>query len=87
MLAIIVAVTRRDFLKLMGSSAIVFGFGIFGLGNFLRTQQQNLQRASGQSQGSWSSNSDTVDVAIYAALLKSGNIFYLAGSANHNPQI
>jgi hypothetical protein len=78
--------SRRDFLKLMGSSAIVFGLGIFGVGNYLRSQQ-NLQRATAQSQGSWSSNSDTDDVAIHCALLKNGNILYVAGSALHNPQI
>ena len=45
--------------------------------------RSNASSASAQSAGSWSIGQNTTAVAIHAALLKSGNIFYLAGSGYH----
>ena len=76
--------SRREFLKLIGYGGIaltlapLLNFG--GLGQLLRS---NAPSASAQSAGSWSIGQNTTAVAIHAALLKSGKIFYLAGSGYH----
>jgi hypothetical protein len=87
-LAIIVAVTRRDFLKIMGASASVFIFGSlsgFGLlnNNNKRSATTAINEAEAQTVGSWTSGQNTSTVAIHASLLPNGRIFYLAGSGYH----
>jgi hypothetical protein len=82
------AISRRDFLKVMGSGAIVLGLTIFGVENFLKLGNLTTsKRASASTSGSWAMGSDTLDAGIHAALLEDGKIFYLAGSGNHAPQI
>jgi Domain of unknown function (DUF1929) len=90
-LAIIVAVTRRDFLKIMGASASVFVFGSLSGFALLNNNNNNNKRsattaineAEAQTAGSWTSGQNTSTVAIHASLLPNGRIFYLAGSGYH----
>jgi hypothetical protein len=89
-------ISRRDFLKLLlqsGSSVVLFA--MFGFGGFYNTLFK-LQSPSGNrsgnigsaiTAGSWSSSSNSVDVAIHAALLGNGKVFYLAGSGFHRDQV
>jgi hypothetical protein len=83
MTVISVALTRRDFLKLMGAGAGIFIFGgIGGLG--LLNSNNKARQASAQATGSWSSGSNTSTVAIHASILPNGKIFYFAGSGYHS---
>ena len=79
-------ISRRDFLKLLGYGAIAISSGIFlHLGRFGDiSQRTNL--ASAQGNGSWAMGQNTTAVAIHAAVLPNGKIFYLAGSAYHPEQ-
>jgi hypothetical protein len=90
-LAIIVAVTRRDFLKIMGASASVFVFGMlsgFGLlnngNNNKRSATTAINEADAQTTGSWSSGQNTTTIAIHASLLHTGRVLYVAGSGYHS---
>jgi hypothetical protein len=74
-------ISRRTFLKIFGAGAAVLAFGLMG-GDFL-AKNRFSQTASAQSSGSWSRGPDTTTIAIHAALLHSGKIFYLAGSGFH----
>ena len=77
-------ISRRDFLKLLGYGSVAIGLG--GLLRFssLPDLTNNFVRlTSAQSSGSWSSGPNTTTVAIHAALLPSGKVFYLAGSGYH----
>jgi hypothetical protein len=76
-------ISRRDFLKLMGSGAVVFAVGAFGLSNYSRNARND---ARAQSAGSWSSAASTVDVGIHASLLAGGKVYYMAGSGFHVSQ-
>ena len=73
--------SRRDFLKLLGASAVV---GV--LGKFVNFAPQNIQpqsiirEASAQSLGSWSLGQNTLIPPIHTALLRNGKIMYVAGS-------
>jgi hypothetical protein len=91
-------INRRDFLKLLiksGSAVVLFSaFGFGGIFNILFRQEGPSGNRSGSSNigsaitaGSWSTISNTVDVAIHAALLGNGKVFYLAGSGFHRDQV
>ncbi|HJU34630.1 MAG TPA: galactose oxidase-like domain-containing protein [Nitrososphaera sp.] len=91
-------INRRDFLKLLiksGSAVVLFSaFGFGGIFNiFFRQEGPSGNRNAGSNigsaitAGSWSTSSNTVDVAIHAALLGSGKVFYLAGSGFHRDQV
>ncbi len=77
-------ISRRDFLKLVGSGAAVLGFGLtlgkltnnLGLNNV-----QNSLSAYANTPGSWSMGPNLLSVPIHAALLPNGKIFYLTGDA------
>ena len=74
-------VSRRDFLKLVGVGATVLAVGGFGgISNLFNTRSYKPARAQESSGGSWTRGPDTTTVAIHAALLPNGKIFYLAGS-------
>ena len=79
-------ISRRDFLKLLGYGVIALSSGLFlHLGRFGDiSQRSNL--VSAQGSGSWAIGQNTTAVAIHAAVLPNGNIFYLAGSAYHPEQ-
>jgi chitodextrinase len=90
-LAIIVAVTRRDFLKIMGASASVFvfsslsGFGLLNnRNNNKRSATTAINEADAQTAGSWSSGQNTTTIAIHASLLPTGRVLYVAGSGYHS---
>ena len=74
-------ISRRDFLKLLGYGSITLSSGLFlHLGRFGDiSQRSNL--VSAQGSGSWAIGQNTTAVAIHAAVLPNGKIFYLAGSA------
>jgi hypothetical protein len=78
-------VSRRDFLKLLGSGAFVFGLGALGYSLF-NPGRESKSRATAQSAGSWSSASNTIDVGIHASLLAGGKVYYMAGSGFHVSQ-
>jgi hypothetical protein len=77
-------VSRRDFLKLLGSGAVVVG--AFGLSSVFSSNRDSKRGATAQSSGSWSSASNTTDVGIHASLLAGGKVYYLAGSGFHVSQ-
>jgi galactose oxidase-like protein/Kelch motif protein len=81
-----VALTRRDFLKMMGAGAGIFVFGSVGGLGLLNSNKarQAVEEASAQSAGSWSSGTNTSTVAIHASILPNGKIFYFAGSGYHS---
>jgi hypothetical protein len=54
------------------------------LRDFSPKKGSNSNLAMAQSGGSWSRGPDTTTIAIHAALLRSGKIFYLAGSGYHD---
>ncbi|HEX2556951.1 MAG TPA: kelch repeat-containing protein, partial [Nitrososphaera sp.] len=80
------ALTRRDFLKMMGAGAGIFVFGSVGGLGLLNSNKarQAVEEASAQSAGSWSSGTNTSTVAIHASILPNGKIFYFAGSGYHS---
>jgi Domain of unknown function (DUF1929) len=93
-LAIIVAVTRRDFLKIMGASASVFVFGWlsgFGLLNNRNDNKRSattaISEAEAQTAGSWVRARNTSVAAIHAVMLNTGKILYIAGSGYHSSNI
>ncbi|MEW6605435.1 MAG: galactose oxidase-like domain-containing protein [Thermoproteota archaeon] len=77
-------VTRREFLKLMGASvgALILG-GVAGF-SFPNNKKTAIKEVEAQSAGSWVSGDDTSTVAIHAAVIPSGKIFYFAGSGYHS---
>src|SRR5437868_15516660 len=80
-----VAVSRRDFLKMIGAGAGIFVFGSMGgLALLAGSKKAGLvNEASAATAGSWSPGSDTSTVAIHASILPNGKIFYMAGSGYH----
>ena len=78
--------SRRDFLKLVGSAAIVMAFGsIMGFSSFLPSKNGKgsgyYQQVSAQSSsGTFVSGPNTNTLAVHAALLPNGKIFYTTGS-------
>jgi fibronectin type 3 domain-containing protein len=76
--------SRRDFLKLLGYGAVAVSLGpLLNFGNFFDMKRLAPRLASAQTSGSWALGQNTTAVAIHAALMPSGRIFYLAGSGYH----
>jgi len=78
-------ISRRDFLKLLGSGALILGFGgivskFAGPAGPLSANTNLLQSVSGQSPGSWSLGPSVTTTPIHAALLPNGKVLYLTGS-------
>ena len=63
----------------MGMTVLVVG-GSGGISHLLNTRTYKSVSAQEGAGGSWSFGSNTTTVAIHAALLPTGKIFYLAGS-------
>ena len=83
--------SRKDFLKLLAGGAISLAVGslinyngLYNSSRLFTSSKSNspslLPPAEAQSSGSWSLGQPTTVVAIHAALLPSGKVFYLAGS-------
>ena len=78
-------ISRRDFLRLLGYGSVTLTLApILKLGDLGRLKQFTSLTVSAQSAGSWVEGLHTTVVAIHAALLTSGKIFYLAGSSFHD---
>jgi hypothetical protein len=76
--------SRRDFIKLAAAGGL--GLVLAGSGlDKLAGDKIRPRKAAAQSSGSWALGPVTTAVAVHAALLPSGKIFYLAGSGYHNP--
>jgi hypothetical protein len=88
-----IPLTRREFLKLLGSGATLlvlatFGFNsIFNNPKMQNNNNKNGGRVSAQSAGSWDSpvNQPLETTTIHAALISGGRVFWLQGSGNHRP--
>src|SRR5919109_4518450 len=88
------SVSRKDFLKLLAAGATTLAFGsIFGFTSLLSTNKKNgrdittglgsgIQQAAAQSttSGTFVLGPNTGSIAIHAANLTNGKIFYAAGS-------
>ena len=78
-------ISRRDFLRILGYGSVALVLGpLIKLGGLERLKLLAPIPAAAQSSGSWVQGPQTTVVAIHAALLTSGKIFYLAGSGYHN---
>src|ERR1043165_9031648 len=76
--------SRRDFLKFLGYGSVAMVLGpLFGLKNLGRITEMLPKLSYAQSAGSWVEGPLTTVIAIHAALLPNGKIFYLAGSGFH----
>ena len=78
--------SRRDFLRLLGYGAVALTLAPFvNLGGLkeLKKLYSSLSPAFAQTSGSWTLGQNTTAVAIHAAIMPSGRIFYLAGSGYH----
>ena len=76
--------SRRDFLKLLGYGAVALTLApIVSFGGLKELRKLFPSSASAQTSGSWALGQNTTAVAIHAAILPSGRIFYLAGSGYH----
>ena len=85
-------ISRRDFLRFMGAGAAALGLGVFGFNSFFsNTKVQNIdnngQRVSAQSAGSWNSpqSQPLETTTVHAALIGGGKVFWLMGSGNNEP--
>ena len=83
-------ISRRDFLKLLGYGAAALTLApLMKYQNFFNMKASTPQMASvpqtafAQTAGSWALGQNTTAVAIHAAIMPSGRIFYLAGSGYH----
>jgi hypothetical protein len=75
-------ISRRDFLKLLGIGAAAIGIGgLGGISQLIPNQRSNNLASAQQSNGSWSLGQNCTTNPIHVALLPTGKIFYLAGSA------
>ncbi len=78
-------ISRLDFLRLLGYGSLALTLGpLLKFGGLERFKELTPLTASAQSAGSWVEGPHTTVVAIHAALLTSGKIFYLAGSSFHD---
>ena len=76
--------SRRDFLKLLGYGAVALTLApIVNIGVLKELKKLFPSLASAQTSGSWAFGQNTTAVAIHAAIMPSGSIFYLAGSGYH----
>jgi hypothetical protein len=84
-------ISRREFLKLMGSGAAGLALSMFGFSNFVnyysKYNNNNSGIVSAQSSGSWDApiNQPSDTSAVHAALISGGRVFWLSGSGNHQP--
>jgi Domain of unknown function (DUF1929) len=84
-------ISRREFLKLMGSGAAGLALSMFGFSNFVnyysKYNNNNSGIVSAQSSGSWDApiNQPSDTSAVNAALISGGRVFWLSGSGNHQP--
>jgi hypothetical protein len=88
--------SRREFLKLLGSGAAAVGLGVFGFNSFFNNNPKiqnnndsnnNGRRASAQSAGSWDSpvNQPLQTTTVHAALIGGGKVLWIMGSGNNEP--
>jgi hypothetical protein len=86
-------VSRREFLKLLGSGTAALGLGVFGFNSFFNNNPKiqnnndnnnNDRRVSAQSAGSWDSpvNQPLGTTTVHAALIGGGKVLWIKGSAN-----
>ena len=77
-------ISRSDFLKLMGFLTTIGGFGgfldLFGKRSPCSNSSPQIASAQTGGGGSWAIVGQTSAPAIHACLLRTGNIFYIAGS-------
>jgi hypothetical protein len=85
-------ISRRDFLRFMGAGAAALGLGVFGFNSFFGNSKfqnfnNNGQRVSAQSAGSWSppQNQPLETSTVHAALLAGGKVLWIMGSGNMEP--
>jgi hypothetical protein len=86
-------ISRRDFLRFMGAGAAALGLGVFGFNSFFSNSKfqnfnnNNGQRVSAQSAGSWSppQNQPLETTTVHAALLAGGKVLWIMGSGNMEP--
>jgi hypothetical protein len=83
-------ISRREFLKFLGSSAAALALGVFGFSSFLNnrnTVNNKNNNAIAQSAGSWDApiNQPQQTSTVHAALIAGGKVFWLMGSGNHEP--
>jgi hypothetical protein len=86
-------ISRRAFLKLLGSGAIALGLGVVGFRSFLDNRntvnnKNNINNnAIAQSAGSWDApiSQPLKTSAVHAALIGGGKVFWVMGSGNHEP--
>lgn len=88
-------ISRRAFLKLLGSGAFALGLGMVGFGSFLNNRNtvnnkniiNNNNNAIAQSAGSWDApiSQPQQTSTVHAALIANGKVFWLMGSGNHEP--
>jgi hypothetical protein len=85
--------SRREFLKLLGSGAAALGLGVFGFNSFFNNtpkiqnnndNNNNGRRASAQSDGSWDSpvNQPLQTTTVHAALIGGGKVLWIMGSGS-----
>ncbi|MGA8563508.1 MAG: twin-arginine translocation signal domain-containing protein, partial [Nitrososphaeraceae archaeon] len=80
--------SRRDFLKILGYGAVALTLApLVNLGGLKELKKlfpsSSPSPAFANSSGSWALGQNTTAVAIHAAIMPSGRIFYLAGSGYH----
>ncbi len=83
-------ISRKKFLKLLGGSGLFFfmtGLGAFTLIHSRKESSSPPMSAFAQAAGSWIQGPNTTTVAIHAALLPNGSIFYMAGSGYHRSHL
>ena len=81
---ITVTVTRREFLKIIGTGAGIVVFGGMSGFSLLNNKKAAVREVSAQTAGSWVSGPNTETVAIHASMMPNGKIFYFAGSGYHS---
>ena len=77
-------ISRREFLKFLGSGAVALGLGVFGFSSFLNyrnTVNNKNNSAIAQSAGSWGAptNQPQQTSTVHAALIAGGKVFWLMG--------
>jgi hypothetical protein len=85
-------ISRRDFLKFLGSGAAAIGLSALGFSSFfnyskIHNNTDGGSTASAQSAGSWDPpvNQPLDTSAVHAVLISGGKVFWLMGSGYHNP--
>jgi hypothetical protein len=79
--------SRREFIRLLGATAIGTVFAGIGITQIMQNRQVNvplLRKAVAQSAGSWVRGRNTSVIAIHAVMLRNGKILYIAGSGYHS---